>query len=330
MKVGKSVPEICWSHWMRHRWKASFNALTRNIQRQRLDAAIAISIISPLTTRDPTDVDFVQLGSTAFRQGNSSSPEEAELVKSVLSAVQDEIFQVDAQSNSSVQQQSTQQARIAKAQHLECEAIEALRKQGTISKSDYLQRLREHRALTSEVLIAERELVGLQAEAQAMLRKRKGLISATLSNYRKQRNEAEINLRGLEAERRALEGQVADLTIEAPVSGKVERLSVFTVGGFVEAGSTLMSIVPTDEDIEIDFRDVGFLEPGQRAIVKFDAFPSERFGVILGKVSTVGADARGDVEAGKWVYNIRMSSRQKQNDAPWQRSQIFARHDRDG
>ena len=164
--------------------------------------------------------------------------------------------------------------------------------------------------MTSEVLIAERELVGLQAEAQAMLRKRKGLISATLSNYRKQRNEAEINLRGLEAERRALEGQVADLTIEAPVSGKVERLSVFTVGGFVEAGSTLMSIVPTDEDIEIesffDNRDVGFLEPGQRAIVKFDAFPSERFGVILGKVSTVGADARGDVEAGKWVYNVRV------------------------
>ena len=111
-----------------------------NIQRQRLDAAIAISIISPLTTRDPTDVDFVQLGSTAFRQGNSSSPEEAELVESVLSAVQDEIFQVDAQSNSSVQQQSTQQARIAKARaELEIvtrrfEAIEALRKQGTISE----------------------------------------------------------------------------------------------------------------------------------------------------------------------------------------------------
>ncbi|TGV50594.1 HlyD family efflux transporter periplasmic adaptor subunit, partial [Mesorhizobium sp. M00.F.Ca.ET.149.01.1.1] len=88
-------------------------------------------------------------------------------------------------------------------------------------------------------------------------------------------------LHSLEADLRAAQSRLGDLTLTAPVSGRVDNLLVFTVGGFVEAGSTMMSIVPADDAIEIeaffDNRDVGFLQSGQPAFLKFHAFPPEPF-----------------------------------------------------
>ncbi len=154
------------------------------------------------------------------------------------------------------------------------------------------------------------ELAELTAEAKAMAKQRASLVSAALATYRKQLNEAEIALQGLNADLVAAQNRLENLTLRAPRGGKVEKLSVFTSGGFVEEGASLMSIVPLGEDIEIeaffDNRDIGFLGNDQKAFVKFDAFPAERFGIIQGRVTSVGADARGDVAAGKWVYAVRL------------------------
>ncbi|TIV64838.1 MAG: HlyD family type I secretion periplasmic adaptor subunit, partial [Mesorhizobium sp.] len=211
---------------------------------------------------------------------------------------------------------NTQRARLDKANSdreivtQRFASTQTLRKQGTISEFDYLERLREVKAIEGEVVIAERELDGLAAEAEALTNQRASIISTALSTYRKQLNGSEIALQGLQAELRAAKTRLADLSLAAPMDGRVEHLSVFTVGGFVEAGSTLMSIVPSDKTIEIeaffDNRDVGFLESGQKAFVKFDAFPAERFGIVHGRVTSVGADARGDVAVGKWVYAVRL------------------------
>ncbi|TJW16698.1 MAG: HlyD family type I secretion periplasmic adaptor subunit [Mesorhizobium sp.] len=291
-----------------------------SIERQLQEEAVARSIIAPLSNTDPTSEGFVETGMVVFQREKTSLPAKINgadaLVEAVLSALRDQVAQANAQLTRIARSRDAQQVRLEHARSdreivsQRFASAEMLRKQGTISEFDYLERLREQKSIESEALIAERELDGLAAEAEAMIKQRTSVISTALSTYRKQLNDAEIVLQGLNADLRAATNQLANLSLKAPASGRIEKLSVFTVGGFVEAGSTLMSIVPSDDDIEIeaffDNRDVGFLESGQQAFVKFDAFPAERFGIVHGRVTSVGADARGDVVPDKWVYVVRL------------------------
>jgi hemolysin D len=84
-------------------------------------------------------------------------------------------------------------------------------------------------------------------------------------------------------------------TLKSPITGTVQQLAVSTVGQVVASGQSLMTIVPADAPIEIEAmiqnQDIGFVNPGQEAVIKIDAFPFTRFGSINGKVQRVSRDA---------------------------------------
>ncbi|BCM88036.1 HlyD family type I secretion periplasmic adaptor subunit [Methylobacterium indicum] len=90
--------------------------------------------------------------------------------------------------------------------------------------------------------------------------------------------------------------------LKAPISGTVQQLAVTTLGQVVTAGQPLMVVVPTDGPIEVEAqvqnKDIGFVLPGQEAVVKIDAFPFTRYGSIEGRVVRVSRDAVDDREAG--------------------------------
>ena len=54
-----------------------------------------------------------------------------------------------------------------------------------------------------------------------------------------------------------------------------------------------MAIVPDDSGIEIEAmvlnQDIGFVEEGQKAVIKLDAFPFTRYGTVPGKIGNYGA-----------------------------------------
>ncbi|RVO91851.1 HlyD family type I secretion periplasmic adaptor subunit [Sinorhizobium meliloti] len=289
------------------------------VRRQRRGATVARVIIAALTNVAVANDDVLAAGRAAFERERHDLEviDGAEaLIEAVLTSLRDQVARINAQLDRVEQSRITQQARLQKARSdLDISSRKflsagKLKDKGAISEVDYFERLREQRARELEVLISESELNILAAEANALARQRQSIISTAVENYQKQLNEASTSLAGLEAELSAARNQLALLAIRAPADGKVENLTVFTIGGFVEAGSTLMSIVPSGDGMEIeaffDNRDIGFLEKGQEAFVKFDAFPAERFGIVRGRVTRVGADARGDIVPGKWVYAIHL------------------------
>ena len=81
----------------------------------------------------------------------------------------------------------------------------------------------------------------------------------------------------------------------APVAGAVQELVVTTVGQVVAPGQQLMTIVPSKTPIEaqalVENKDIGFVEPGQRVVMKIETFPFTRYGTISGKVSWVSREA---------------------------------------
>ncbi|QPB42117.1 HlyD family type I secretion periplasmic adaptor subunit [Rodentibacter haemolyticus] len=83
--------------------------------------------------------------------------------------------------------------------------------------------------------------------------------------------------------------------IKAPVSGKIQQLKTHTEGGVVTTAETLMVIVPEEDTLEvvalIPNKDIGFVNQGQEAIIKLEAFPYTRYGYLTGKVKNINLDA---------------------------------------
>ena len=114
---------------------------------------------------------------------------------------------------------------------------------------------------------------------------------------------------------------LAQTTITAPVDGTVLSLTVKTIGGVVNAGQQLVQIVPEKVplyvDAVLDNQDVGFVNPGQRVVVKVATYPFQRYGYLEGTVENISPDAIQDDKKGliykaKIKLNDEKSSKQNQ------------------
>ncbi len=95
----------------------------------------------------------------------------------------------------------------------------------------------------------------------------------------------------------------------APVDGTVQQLAVHTVGGVVTPAQPLMVVVPEEDRLEVEAwvenQDVGFVDAGQSAEIKVDAFPFTRYGIIDGEIVTLSKDSMLIEEVG-YVYAARV------------------------
>lgn len=84
-------------------------------------------------------------------------------------------------------------------------------------------------------------------------------------------------------------------TIVAPTAGRVYNLAVHTVGGIVTDAQPLMQIVPDDVplvfEVYVENKDIGFVKIGMPVEVKVDSFNFQKYGMIDGKVTEIGADS---------------------------------------
>ena len=93
----------------------------------------------------------------------------------------------------------------------------------------------------------------------------------------------------------ALQDRVSRTVVRAPLSGKVNRVFVNTVGGTIRAGEPIAEIVPADSGLTIEValrpEDIAAIHMGQRALVKLSAYDYSIFGGLEGKVIGISPDA---------------------------------------
>lgn len=81
----------------------------------------------------------------------------------------------------------------------------------------------------------------------------------------------------------------------APVSGYVQELAINTVGGIVTDAQKLMSIVPEEEELEVEVLlgndDIGFVQKDMPAEIKIHTFPFTKYGLIDATVTNISDDA---------------------------------------
>lgn len=113
-----------------------------------------------------------------------------------------------------------------------------------------------------------------------------------------------------------------EIIVTAPSAGIVTAIRV-TAGGGVAAAEPMMTLVPADAMLEAHLygpsRSIGFVRPGQRVLIRYEAFPHQRFGLYEGVVASVsrapvaavaggsGGGERGDAATGEPLYRVTVA-----------------------
>ncbi|AIR85081.1 secretion protein HlyD [Pantoea rwandensis] len=105
------------------------------------------------------------------------------------------------------------------------------------------------------------------------------------------------------------EDTVTRLTIRSPMNGIVKNIKVSTVGGVIPPNGELMNIVPLNDRLLIEARlsprDIAFIHPGQRAVVKISAYDYAIYGGMNGVVESISPDTIQD-EVKPEIYYYRV------------------------
>ncbi|MAF94717.1 MAG: secretion protein HylD [Rhodospirillaceae bacterium] len=109
---------------------------------------------------------------------------------------------------------------------------------------------------------------------------------------------------------RKYEDSLKRTVLRSPVDGVVKTLYVVTIGGVVAPGATVADVVPAGDRLIIEARlptqDIGYVHPGQTALVMLASADAIRFGNIEGKVVHVSPDAI-DSAGGAPFYKVRIA-----------------------
>lgn len=166
-------------------------------------------------------------------------------------------------------------------------------------------------ALTSvnkELAITQRlEKSGAASHVEVLrLQRQKSDLGLKLSDLRSQYyvqarealSKANAEVEMLSAIIKGREDSVTRLTVRSPVRGIVKNIQVTTIGGVIPPNGEMMEIVPIDDRLLIEARlsprDIAFIHPGQRALVKITAYDYAIYGGMEGEVETISPDTIQD------------------------------------
>jgi hemolysin D len=171
---------------------------------------------------------------------------------------------------------------------------EALASNSYVAKDLYLDK--EHTALQEEGEL--RTQTDRAVALAAAVEEQKQEIATTIATFRREQLEdlerAQQSLTQSSDDQAKARVRESLMRLTAPVAGTVQNLAIHTVGGVVTTAQPILEIVPEDTlevEARIDNKDVGFVEAGQEAVIKVEAFPYTRFGYLHGKVLSVSNDA---------------------------------------
>lgn len=120
----------------------------------------------------------------------------------------------------------------------------------------------------------------------------------------------DVQLNELRPRLAELRAQIARSEVRAPATGQVVGLTIFTQGGVIQAGQTLMEVVPSEASqvivAQISPNDVDNLEHGQQTEVKFPGLRESNPPIIHGRVTRISADSFTVEQTGATFFRVEI------------------------
>ncbi|WP_374296474.1 HlyD family type I secretion periplasmic adaptor subunit [Sphingomonas sp.] len=284
----------------------SAQAIRLLAQRARLEAeqlgATSVAAPAEYAALPPEDRDAARL---ALRLQQT----ELDARRATLAAQRQALGQRAAQSSEQGRGYGTQvvsareQLRLIDAQ---LAALRPVAEKGFVSQT----RLRELERQRAEMIGQQGQYAASVAQSREAAREGRYQVLEAERTFRERTTadlrEVETSLGEILPKLAAARDQLARTEIRAPVTGAVVGLSVFTPGGVIAPGQTLMDIVPERASLQIQVRidpdDADDLSVGQATRVKFPGLHDRTLPDLDARLTRLSADALTDEKTGQSFF----------------------------
>ncbi len=182
-------------------------------------------------------------------------------------------------------------------------------KEGIVSQVDLLKMQRQLNDMQGELENARLLLPKQNSLLRESILKRKDVALKFRVDAQREMEEKQSRLSQLKEGQVGLRDRVSRTSVTSPVKGTIKTLKVNTVGGVVQPGMDIVEIVPTEDTLLIEAKvlpkDIAFLRPGLKAMVKFTAYDFTIYGGLDGKLEHISADSIQD-DKGNSFYLVRV------------------------
>lgn len=145
------------------------------------------------------------------------------------------------------------------------------------------------------------------AEAKSKIEEKASVFKSESS---KQLQEVESELGKIGARMVSDKDKLSKTVVKSPVDGFIKQININTIGGVVKSGDTLIEIVPDSQvmlvEAKIDPKDIAFINPTQKVVVKITAYDFSIYGALSGEIVEISADSIKDNDSkdGKSYYKV--------------------------
>ena len=208
-------------------------------------------------------------------------------------------------------------ARLKKSE----QALKLLKEQITISEDllrdeltnryNHLELLRQATALESRI----DEDKAAMKQAQAGIDEKKSDLQKVAHDYQEEVSqkleETRLRLDEFTQKMEKYKDSLRRTILNSPVDGVVKQLYVFTKGGVVKPGETVLDIIPSGDQLIVDARlpvhDIGYVQVGQSATIRLTSAEARRFDNLSGKVISISPDTLTK-EGEEPYYKVRIET----------------------
>ncbi|WP_249671539.1 HlyD family type I secretion periplasmic adaptor subunit [Pseudomonas abieticivorans] len=200
-----------------------------------------------------------------------------------------------------------QQRRVSGEQLLN---LRRLASEGYITRGRLLDNERSQAQLVALINEQEGRVGQLHGQIESLRLQRRQLTEDFYKEVGRQLAQVRVNRADLENRLVAAQFELANASIRAPVAGVVSGLQVVTEGGVIQAGHTLLDIVPQGVQLQVEARLpvalVDKVQVGAPVELLFVAFNQSTTPRVAGRVSLLSADRQQDAAGGEPYYSVQI------------------------
>lgn len=250
-----------------------------------------------------------------FNSSNNETIEEFEVqkkiyeenllvLKSSISAKEQEIIQLNRQIDSIIAQKRDYEFQLKNAQEREKRLANVI---DIIAYNQYEEAREKLNSLKESVNRSEAEIGRLQSQKRQI----QDEIAHVKADFRSQNlttfSEVQKRINELQANKEQIEFSNINQKITAPCDGYIDKLLIHTIGGIVTPAQELIALTPIETPMLIKAqvlnKDIGFIRVGMPVSIKVDTYDFQKYGILDGTVKSISQNSIEDEKLGP-IYEI--------------------------
>jgi len=188
---------------------------------------------------------------------------------------------------------------------------EELMKDQLTNRMQHLELLKEAQRLKGNISEDRAAVSRVRAARKGAVNKLEAIRDSFHEKVREALEEKRRSLDEFSSRLRKFEDSLRRTVLRSPVDGVVKTLYVVTVGGVVSPGGTVVDIVPAGDRLIIEAKlppqDIGYVHPGQTALVTLASSDAIRFSNLMGEVVNISPDTV-ETPDGRSYYKVRIAT----------------------